>query len=207
MQSQLNLDGRDRIEEFVFADQTVTHTEMRLRLVSDLKATGTVVGTSLQETYFHTLGDGSYTLKDYDYRKDDVDRLVFTDVASDEVTLTRSGEHLNITLANGEVISVQSQLNLDGRDRIEEFVFTDQTVTHTEMRLRLVSDLKATGTVVGTSLQETYFHALGDGSYTLKDYDYRKDDVDRLVFTDVASDEAIFTQNSNNLLMHCQTAR
>ena len=124
---------------------------------------------------------------------------MFTDVASDEVTLTRSGEHLNITLANGEVISVQSQLNLDGRDRIEEFVFTDQTVTHTEMRLRLVSDLKAAGAVVGTSLQETYFHTLGDGSYTLKDYDYRKDDVDRLVFTDVASDEVTLTRSGEHL--------
>ena len=172
---------------------------MRNRMVSDLKATGAVVGTSHAETYTHALGNGSYTITDLDYGSN-IDRLVFSDVNPDGVTLSRDGDNLVLTLSNGEAVTLVEQLG-QRWNFIEQVEFADGTVwEHEDMRNRMVSDLKATGAVVGTSHAETYTHALGDGSYSITDLDYGSN-IDRLVFSDVNTDGVTLSRSGNDLVL------
>ena len=191
---------RDFIEQVEFADGTVwSHEDMRNRMVSDMKATGAVVGTAHAETYRHALGDGSYSITDRDYGSN-IDRLVFSDVNPDGVTLSRSGDNLVLTLSNGETITLVEQLD-HPRDFIEQVEFADGTVwSHEDMRNRMVSDMKATGAVVGTAHAETYRHALGDGSYSITDRDYGSN-IDRLVFSDVNPDGVTLSRDGDNLVL------
>ena len=192
---------RDFIEQVEFADGTVwTPDDMRNRMVSDMKSTGAVVGTSYAETYRHALGDGSYTITDRDYGQN-IDRLVFSDINPDGVTLSRDGDDLVFTLSNGETVTLVEQLDTSPRNYIEQVEFADGTVwTPDDMRNRMVSDMKSTGAVVGTSYAETYRHALGDGSYTITDRDYGQN-VDRLVFSDVNPDGVTLSRNGDDLVL------
>ena len=202
---QLDNDRYHSIESVSFADGiTLDQAALRDRLMDEMQAIGEVVGTANTEAYTHALGDGSYTIKDYDYLANDgTDRLTFTDVNADEVTISRSGNDLIFTLSNGEQVTVLNQLDGDHYHAIEEVVFADgTTLTQSELRDRLVSDMKAGGTVVGTENAEAYTHALGDGSYTIEDYDYLANNgSDSLTFTDVNADEVTFSRSGTNLIL------
>ncbi|UWR87835.1 calcium-binding protein [Phaeobacter inhibens] len=202
---QLDANRYHSIEEVSFADGvTLDQAGLRNRMVSDMKAGGTVIGTELAEAYVHQLGDGSYTITDYDYQSNGgADTFTFTDANPDDVTLSREGNDLIITLSNGEVVTLARQLDADRYHSIEQVSFADGTVlTQAELRNRMVDDMKATGTVVGTELAEIYTHTLGDGSYGITDYDYRANGgADSFVFTDVNVDQTTFAQGSDNELI------
>ena len=142
------LDGSfsDTIERIEFDDGTVwTLEDLRNRMVSDMKATGAVVGTRFAETYRHALGDGSYSITDRDFGLN-VDRLVFSDVNPDGVTLSRSGDNLVLTLSNDETITLVEQLGKQRWNFIEQVEFADGTVWALEdMRARLLVDLATDG--------------------------------------------------------------
>ena len=197
------LDGNLRysIETIEFADGTTwDHTAFRNQMVSDMKATGTVVGTDRDETYVHNSGDGSYTITDYDYYQGN-DRLVFTDLNPSDVTLSRSGNDAVLSFANGETITLVRYLDENLRYSIETIEFADGTTwDHTAFRNQMVSDMKATGTVVGTDRDETYVHNSGDGSYTITDYDYYQGN-DRLVFTDLNPSDVTLSRSGNDAVL------
>jgi Ca2+-binding RTX toxin-like protein/predicted Fe-Mo cluster-binding NifX family protein len=204
----LNLLDEDRyhaIEEVVFADGiTLTQAELRDRLVSDMKSDGIVIGTENAEAYTHALGDGSYTIEDYDYLANGgTDSLTFTDVEADEVTFSRSGVNLIITLSNGEQVTLIGQLDENHYRSIETIVFASgSSLNEADIRDRLVSDMKSGGTVIGTENAEAYTHNLGDGSYSLTDYDYLANNgSDSLTFTDVDADEVTFSRSGVNLII------
>jgi Haemolysin-type calcium binding protein related domain/RTX calcium-binding nonapeptide repeat (4 copies) len=188
---QLDENLRHGIESFQFANGTVlTEAEMRNRMVSDMKAAGVVTGTENDETYVHRLGDGSYKVTDYDFWRG-ADRLVLADVNPAGITVSRTGNDMVLTLANGERITLARQLDENLRHGIESFQFANGTVlTEAEMRNRMVSDMKATGVVTGTENDETYVHRLGGGSYAVIDYDFWTG-ADRFVFADVASTDVL----------------
>jgi phosphosulfolactate synthase (CoM biosynthesis protein A) len=190
---------RNAIESIEFADGvTWTHTQARQRLVSDMKATGVVVGTEHDDTYYHASGDGSYSITDYDWFRGN-DRLIFTDLASTDVGLSRSGEDLRLTFTNGETITIRTYLGDTLRNAIESIEFADGvTWTHAQARHRLMTDMKATGAVVGTEQDETYYHASGDGSYSITDYDWHRGN-DRLIFTDLASTDVTLSRSGEDL--------
>ncbi|WP_377194392.1 calcium-binding protein [Ruegeria meonggei] len=178
---------RHSFETIEFADGTTwDHAAFRNQMVSDMKATGTVVGTEHNETYTHNSGDGSYTISDYDTYQSN-DRLEFTDLNPSDVTLSRSGNNAVLSFTNGETITLVRYLDENLRYSIETIEFADGTTwDHTAFRNQMVSDMKATGTVVGTERDETYVHSSGDGSYTISDYDTYQSN-DEFVFTDINS--------------------
>ena len=189
------------IETLVFSDGTsLTAAQIRDRLVADMKKDGLAVGTENSETYYHTKGDGSWMIQDYDYYHGS-DRLVFTNATASEITLSRHDNALILQLSNGESITILDQLDNDLRRSIEFFEFSDGTVlTEAQIRDRMVSDMKATGNVVGTENSETYVHTTGDGSYKITDYDYDKG-ADRLIFTDVIAGQVILSRTGDDMTL------
>ena len=197
---QLDNNPWNYIEQVEFDDGTVwTPDNMRNRMVSDMKATGAVVGTKHAETYRHARGDGSYSITDKDYGQN-VDRLIFSNVNPDAVTLSRTDDDLVLTLSNGEAVTLVDQLG-HRSNFIEQVEFANGTVwTPEDMRHRMVSDMKATGAVVGTAYAETYRHALGDGSYSITDKDYGQN-VDRLIFSNVSPDGVTLSHTDDDLVL------
>ncbi|MBW3245451.1 hypothetical protein KUV57_22660 [Epibacterium sp. DP7N7-1] len=202
---QLDEDKWYSIENVTFSDgATLTQNELRNRMVSDMKAGGTVIGTENSEGYVHTLGDGSYSITDYDqYNNSGSDSLTFTDVTADQVVLSRSGNDLIIRLPNGEQVTLVRQLDENKWHSIENVTFSDgATLTQNELRNRMVADMKAGGTVIGTENSEGYVHTLGDGSYSITDYDqYNNSGSDSLTFTDVTADQITVSRSSGSDLI------
>ena len=202
-------DGRDGtllIEEVRFDDGTVWNSEdVRRKLVSDMKATGAVIGTGYADIYRHTLGDGSYTITDSRYFSNS-DRLIFADIDPDEVTVSHNELDAVLTLTNGETVILINQL-LYGfiANRfiaIEEIEFADGTVwSRQDLSLRMVADMKAAGMVVGTRLDDTFRHTLGDGSYTITDSRETSSYSDRLIFTDRNPDEVTVSRNGDDAVL------
>jgi Ca2+-binding RTX toxin-like protein len=203
--NQLDSDRYHSIENVGFADGiTFTQIELRDRLVSDMKDGGAVIGTENVEAYSHTLGDGSYSISDYDYLANNgLDRLTFTDVNQGDVTFSRSGNDLILTLTNGEQVTLVRQLDADQYRTIETIAFADGSfLNEMEIRDRLVFDMKDGGTVIGTENVEAYSHTLGDGSYSISDYDYLGNNgTDSLTFTNVNQDEITFGRSGTNLIL------
>lgn len=189
------------IDQTHFADGTVLdEASMRAKLFEDMKATGAVVGTELNDNYSHRMGDGSYTVRDFD-TFDSKDRFVFEDVTVADVVASRSGEDLVLTLPNSEAITFKYVLNGDYRNEIEFYEFADGTVlSEINMRAKLVEDMKATGVVVGTENDETYHHALGDGSYSITDRNVLNGN-DRLVFADQTASDIATARVGDDLVM------
>ncbi|MCP4195179.1 MAG: hypothetical protein GY768_31650 [Planctomycetaceae bacterium] len=198
--------GDFSIEQIVFSDGVVMdYQAIRDRSVADQKPSGTVTGSELTENYFHTTGDGSYTINEWDiYGNTGTDTLTFTDVASTDVTMVQgTNQDLVITLSNGEVITVSGHFATHGDFSVEQIVFSDGVVMdYQAIRDRSVADQKPSGTVTGSELTENYFHTTGDGSYTINDWDiYGNTGTDTLTFTDVASTDVTMVQGTNQDLV------
>ncbi|TNJ38211.1 calcium-binding protein, partial [Phaeobacter sp. B1627] len=119
------------------------------------------------------------------------DSLTFTNIGVDDLTLGRDGNNLVVSLNNGEEITINHQLDENTRHSIDAFVFDDGTTWDQQaIRNRMVADQKATGTVVGTDNNENYTHSLGDGSYSVTDYDYHTGN-DTFQFVDVSSTDIL----------------
>ena len=58
------------------------------------------------DTYIYAKGDGNDTINNYDTGSDNQDTLRFTDLNPDDVTLSRDGSNLKLTIAGGEVITI-----------------------------------------------------------------------------------------------------
>ncbi|WP_282154377.1 calcium-binding protein, partial [Ruegeria atlantica] len=202
--NQLDADKRSSIELITFADgTTLNQDELRDRMVADMKSNGTVIGSEHAEAYVHSLGDGSYSISDYDeFNNSGSDTLTFTDVNADDVSVGRMGNDLTLTLSNGERITLVRQLDEDKRRSIELITFADgTTLNQDELRDRLVADMKAGGTVIGTENGENYVHTLGDGSYSITDYDTFHNRTDTLTFTNVNANDVSVSRSGNNLMI------
>ncbi|WP_208348979.1 calcium-binding protein [Pseudaestuariivita rosea] len=187
------------IETIEFADGTIwDHAAMRNQMVSDMKATGTVVGTGWAETYVHTSGDGSYTIQETGYAND---QLVFTDLNVGDVQFSHNaGNDLVMTTVGGEVITVTDHFNsfFDVED-IEEIRFADGTVLDLDgIRAKSIADQKDSGFVRGSRNTDVYQHAAGDGSYTIQETGNAND---QLVFTDLTVDDVQFSHSSGGDLV------
>ncbi|QBY01426.1 hypothetical protein E2K80_12415 [Rhodophyticola sp. CCM32] len=155
------------------------------------------------ENYYHAQGDGSYTIEDEFGLSSVSDRLVFTDVNASDVTFGRgSGDDLVITLPNSEAVTIRNHFEWGNNFDMELIQFADGTVLNAQaIRDRTVADQKASGTVVGSRGQETFYHTEGDGSYTITDYGNSSSIDDRLVFTDLNADQVFFSHGAGNDLV------
>ena len=123
------------------------------------------------DTYRYSFGDGNDVINDYDSTNGVIDKLVFTDVTSNDVIFTSFGNNLRIILSNGEVVSIVKQLGSNDDYYIESFEFSDGVIlSATDVVGLLVAPELVAGDHVGTELAEAYVHTLGDGSYSITDY-------------------------------------
>ncbi|NNV89272.1 calcium-binding protein, partial [Roseobacter sp. HKCCD9020] len=185
------------LEQISFADGTVLGLqEIRNKSVADQKASGTVIGSREAEHYYHALGDGSYTITDYGLPTNAIDWLVLSDVNAGDVVFGQNwGQDLVITFGNGETITIVDHFRSNDYD-LEQISFADGTVLGLqEIRNKSVADQKASGTVIGSREAEHYYHALGDGSYTITDYGLPTNAIDWLVLSDVNAGDVVFGQN------------
>ncbi|MEW2918033.1 calcium-binding protein [Ruegeria sp. ANG10] len=191
------------MELIEFADGTsFDPQELRDKILSDMKAGGFVTGTSLADNYVHTLGDGSYTISDGTGASFVNDKLTFTDVNADDVTFSQNaGQDLAISLNNGETVTIADHFLSSNYD-MELIQFADGTELNAQaIRDKTVSDMKASGFVVGSSKVDNYVHTLGDGSYTISDGTGASFVKDKLTFTDVNADDVTFSQNAGQDLV------
>ncbi|WP_195822546.1 DUF4214 domain-containing protein [Roseobacter sp. MH60115] len=81
------------------------------------------------DTYVWAKGDGNDTIQDWGISLAEVDRLILTDVTSDDVALTRANGSDNLTitiLSTGEVITDVQRYYYDGRNYgLESIAFSD----------------------------------------------------------------------------------
>ena len=168
LQDQLDGSGYYGMEKVVFADGTVwNRTDVEAEVVKAMKASGLVVGGSGSDTYVHTLGEGSYTIRDYTYYSGRVDQLTFTDVNPDGVTVSRSGDDIILTLSNGEALTLHKQLKSGGYYGLEKVVFADGTVwNRTDVRNALLVGGDGDDNIVGFSNENDTLRG-GAGNDTL----------------------------------------
>ncbi|TNJ37489.1 calcium-binding protein, partial [Phaeobacter sp. B1627] len=188
------------IETFEFADGiTMSAADIAALVVAPETIAGDQIGTDADDAYSHAAGDGSYTITDYDYHRG-ADSLTFSDLNAADVTVGRIGNNVTLSLSNGEQITLVGQLNEDRRTSIETITFADgSSWTQDDLRNQLVDDMKASGTVIGTENDEAYTHALGDGSYTISDYDYHRG-ADSLAFSDANASDVTLSRSGNDLI-------
>lgn len=190
---------RHGINTFTFDDTNWNRQTFRDQLVEDQKATGVVVGSTAVENYVHRLADGSYTVYDYnqyDFQKGD--KFTFESIQTDEVAFSASGDDVIVTMSDGDTVTfVQARQNYNRT--IPSFVFADETYTRREFSSRLVEDMKPTGTVIGSVNPEDYIYTLGDGSFTIDDYntyDFQKGDT--FTFDGIATSDVVLGLDGNN---------
>ena len=88
-------------------------------------------GGAGNDTYLFAAGFGQDVIENYDDQTQRLDRIVFAaGIGPGDVTLTRSGDDLLLSLANGDSMRVRSHYNGDGNSRysINEVHFADGTV-------------------------------------------------------------------------------
>ena len=159
-----------------------------------------LVGGTKADTYFYSAGDGNDTIRDHSYSSSTNDRLVLQGLAAGDVSFAQNaGKDLVITLANGETVTITDHFDGSNYD-MELIEFSDGTVLNAQgIRDKTVADMKAPGaTVLGSEFAETYVHAMGDGSYTIRDYSVRSGVVDQLIFADALSAEAVIQRRASD---------
>ncbi len=224
IQGHFGWDQENNVELIEFADGVIMNAqEIRDRTVAEQKATGAVVGSAQNENYYHTSGDGSYTITEYTpvYFWSSTDRLILTDQNSSDVALlNENGRDLVVTLSTLETITLidffWTSSSTFGMNRAVEFLefadgeildfqgIVDQSVIDTQNArdAAVANQLSAgNGIISGTELAENYVHAEGDGSYTITDYDDGNNSgTDTLTFTDLNSTEVTFNQIDYDLV-------
>ena len=119
----------------------------------------TLSGKDGSDVYVFSRGDGTDSIEDDGFG--DTDRLVIHGYVPADVTVSRSAidsDDLVIAFADtSDRITIWNTLDGSSSDTIERIEFDDGTVwTPEDLRNRIVSDMKATGAVVGTRQAETY---------------------------------------------------
>ncbi len=206
--NHFHFENRYTIERIIFSDGELDSLQaIRDRSVADqLKSKkSTVSGSVHVENYVHKQGDGSYTIHDYSQLRDTIDTIHFVDTNIADARLTKGADQsLVINLPNGERITIYEQFQFERRYAIEKIVFADGELNGLqEIRNRSVADQVSEQErfVDGSYRVENYYHSTGDGSYTIRDYDYHRDDVDTLEFTDVTSTQAVLERLDQNHLL------
>ncbi|MGL3609185.1 calcium-binding protein [Rhizobium sp. G187] len=175
----------------------------------------TLYGSEGSDTYLYALGDGTDYIDDEANQSEEVDLLLFTDLSSDDVSVTRDGVNLKLTmLATGDTISIDEQFwspydfwgferieFADGvawdRDTLMGFVTTVTFTAGTSGDDRLVgawNDETFQGglgndTLLGSLGADVYVYAAGDGTDYIDDEANEAAIVDIVRFTDLnASD-------------------
>ena len=239
LQSQFNQAGG--VEKIVFADGTVLGGNdwsldgylQGLAVIRGTAGNDVISGTSGNDTfigglgddrfnsgagsdtYIYAEGDGTDYIDDESRSMTDVDVVRFTDLNAADLTFTRAGAHMNITInSTGHVITLDEQFYSDEYWGIERLEFSDGTAWNREQMksaawLRGTSGNDIMGGTNGNDTfvgglgddrfnsgagSDTYIYAEGDGTDYIDDESRSMTDVDVLRFTDLNVADLTFTR-------------
>ena len=175
------------------------------------------------DTYIYRSGDGNDYINDERGSTTDIDTLQFTNLNASDLTFTRSGVNLVITVnATGQTITIDEQYYSQTANwGIEKIEFADGTSWN-------LGEINAAGwyrgttgneTINGSSWNETYFGDLGndtlggqagsdtyiyrsgDGNDVINDNSGSTSEVDVLKFTDLNASDIVLTRNGKHLMV------
>ncbi|WP_159442535.1 calcium-binding protein [Agrobacterium sp. DSM 25558] len=228
------------VEKIEFADGTVwDRAQIKTASISHIYGTSgndTLVGTALNDvfngglgddrinsgtgsdTYIYASGDGTDYIDDESDSTTDIDVLRLTDLNVEDLTFSRSGSHVKISInSTGHAITldeqVESDVNYWGIEKIE---FADGTVwDRTQIKAAAISRINGSSageTLYGTSLDDvfngglgddrfnsgagsdTYIYASGDGTDYIDDESGSTTDVDVMKLTDLNVGDLTFSR-------------
>jgi Ca2+-binding RTX toxin-like protein len=125
-------------------------------------------GDGGNDTYVYASGDGNDLIRDTNGTDAETDTLVLQDIASDEATLSKSGDDLIVTItATGETITVQDRFDVgtvgDG-EGVEFITFADGVVVEVlgGALAETIATLDTAGTLNGWGLRDTLIGSTGN---------------------------------------------
>ncbi|MDJ1169484.1 calcium-binding protein [Roseofilum sp. BLCC_M154] len=229
--------SHNRVEEFVFDDQTVTANEIDAMLLALQTTNGndTIYGSSVTsdlmqgglgddylsggqqgDTYMFAIGDGQDTIADAGHHRDAADQAVFTgrnfDLSYFSPIVGHNQWDLLIDFGDGDSVQIKHQQN--SFNRVDEFVFDDQTVTADQLDAMMMASQMTSGddSVYGSATNDdlirgglgddylfgnqgadTYIFAIGDGQDTIEDGGHHRDADDTIVFEGRTFDASNFS--------------
>ncbi|QDH73169.1 calcium-binding protein [Brevundimonas sp. M20] len=233
----------DRIENFVFSDVTMNAAQLNVYLLQHAGTAGDdfiqgfatddimqgglgddfLIGGAGNDTYIYALGDGHDVIDDGGVIS--VDTLQMSGIALADVLFTRdpsNADDLILTFADGGTVRIDDQFHSNGWDRIENFVFSDATLTAAQVNVRLLQQAGTSGNdvirgfstddimeggegddlLIGGAGNDTYLYALGDGHDVIDDGGIIS--VDTLQMSGIALADVLFTRdpaNANDLIL------
>ncbi|MGO7153186.1 calcium-binding protein [Rhizobium leguminosarum] len=178
-------------------------------------------GLEGNDTYYYAAGDGNDTISDEAIALGDTDVLRFTDLSIGDLTISRTGEDLFITVnATGHVITINTQYYNEAQGwSLETLEFADGTSL-------ALDHLPDTSWIYGTNSDETidgnwgkdyffggqgddvingsaggdvYIYNQGDGSDTLNDYVGFTDALDVLRFNDLNASDLVAARHGDDV--------
>ncbi|VEI58131.1 Cyclolysin [Pasteurella multocida] len=186
----------------------------------------TLYGSYGSDTYLFSRGHGHDVIEEYDDSTPTKhDRIVFSDVAYSEVKFRREGDDL-LLFGYSETDSLRlKDFYYSARYEVEEFVFTDRSLSLATMREEGIHFVGTSGddvmtdwkdaeaksifegglgndTLKGSYGDDTYLFSRGHGHDVIEEYDDSTPTKhDRIVFSDVAYSEVKFRREGDDLLL------
>jgi Ca2+-binding RTX toxin-like protein len=184
------------------------------------KGNDVLVGQGGDDTYVYTRGDGNDTIVE-GAGGGSVDKLILTNINSNKVTLSHTGDDVTITIAessagagDGGLIVLKGGLDENHDQGVDQIVFADATTwTRTTLRSMLIdlagtsgndtlSDTAVSHVIVGGKGNDTingqagddiYLYQRGDGKDTISEA--VRGGNDRLIFLDVNPADVSLVRN------------
>ncbi|MEM1377074.1 MAG: calcium-binding protein, partial [Pseudomonadota bacterium] len=190
------------IDGIEFADGTIlNYAGIQAKSAEDQKATGFVRGTDTSDIYVHNSGDGSYSIQEYDDGYGNSDRLVLTGLNAADVNFSHTSDG-DLTITDGtETVTIIDHF-VHWQMVMEEIEFADGTIlNYAGIQAKSAEDQKATGFVRGTDTSDIYVHNIGDGSYSIQEYDDGYGNSDRLVLTSLNAADVTYAKSPSDDLV------
>ncbi|UJW73550.1 calcium-binding protein [Rhizobium sp. SL42] len=214
------------VEQIVFDDGTVwTPQDLRERLLTSTAANETFLGFAGNDTYRYSRGGGHDVIDETGILWGSNDKLLLTDINSDELVLSRNGDDVRLIFSAdvpNEAGSIVISQGLSGSNAVgvEQIVFADGTIwTRADLiaNIAFVGGSDGNDVINGTSVSDaeiraglgndslnglagsdTYVYRLGDGNDVITEVTSGTD-VDTLALADLNLSDIRFERPSSNM--------
>jgi Ca2+-binding RTX toxin-like protein len=184
------------------------------------KGADSLNGSTGNDTYVWAKGDGNDTISDYDTATGNLDSLKFSDINVADMQLSRDQYNLYATvISSGERITIQNQFS-GSAYKIEKIEFADGTKWNQALldaaayrgtaNTDYIAGTSAAETFIGgkgadslngSTGNDTYVWAKGDGNDTISDYDTATGNLDTLKLADLKAVDVQLSRDPSHLYM------
>jgi Ca2+-binding RTX toxin-like protein len=168
-----------------------------------------LTGGKGSDTYNYSSGDGNDTVTEAGFSDGGTDKVIFSNINTNRVSLTRSGDDVTLVIApsvpggtDGGSILLTKELDTTAGQGVEQIIFADGTTwTVSDLRTMLVTNAGTAGndtingtigsdiinglqgddTLTGNKGADTYIYNSGDGNDTITEGQFAESTTDRLV--------------------------